>query len=121
LKDCLNPPFAAQRVGHRFLVVQAERRATRPLLLRKADATDKFLKPCITPQRVHSGIHPDKGQSIGSFAVGLLQRCHGFFFFIQVDVRRGKEKMANVMPLCQIKSPIEHLPRLLLLAGAGNG
>ena len=66
------------------------------------------------------GDPPDKRQSIGSFAVCLLERRHGFFFFVQVEVRRGEQEMANILFLCQIKGAIEHLSGFLLLTDAGE-
>lgn len=86
----------------------------------KADLADNLLKPRITAERVHSGIHPDKGQSIGSFTICLLERRQSFFLLTQVDVRRREQEMTNVTALCQIEGMIDHLPRLLLLPNASK-
>ena len=62
----------------------------------KAHLANYVLKPRVTAEWVHSGIHPDPWQSSGFLPDALFQGFEGLFFFVQVSVGSGQKKAANI-------------------------
>src|SRR6185369_5424207 len=61
-----------------------------------ANLANYVLKPRVTAERVHSRIHLDPWKSSGFIANASFQGFQGLFFFVEVSVRGGQKKTANI-------------------------
>lgn len=88
---------------------------THLLLLREADATKQVSEARVASQRIESGIHPDKGHSIRTSQISLLEPSKGLLAITQGGINTSHIESADVALAGLCLYPAEHRASNVLL------